>query len=116
MLGGVRFRRERLAAAASDEMIAATDVADLLVRRGLPFREAHGVVADLVRLAEDTGRSLSALTLEELAERSELLDGEYYEVLAQRSWLESKLSEGGTSSARLAQQIELAREALGVSP
>ena len=51
MLAGVRFDRERLAAAASDELIAATDVADLLVRRGVPFREAHGVVAGLVRTA-----------------------------------------------------------------
>ena len=44
-----RFDRERMAAAASDELIAATDVADLLVRRGVPFREAHGIVAGLVR-------------------------------------------------------------------
>ena len=42
MVSGVVFNRERLAEAASDELIAATDVADLLVRRGLPFREAHG--------------------------------------------------------------------------
>ncbi|MDQ4071395.1 MAG: argininosuccinate lyase, partial [Actinomycetota bacterium] len=45
MLRGTRFRRERMAAAASDELLAATDLADLLVRRGTPFREAHGVVA-----------------------------------------------------------------------
>ena len=40
----LEFDRERMAAAASDELLAATDVADLLVRRGVPFREAHGVV------------------------------------------------------------------------
>ena len=44
-----RFDRERMREAASDELIAATDVADLLVRLGVPFREAHGVVAGLVR-------------------------------------------------------------------
>ncbi len=49
MVSGLTFRRERMAAAAGDEMIAATDLADLLVRRGMPFREAHGVVAGLVR-------------------------------------------------------------------
>ena len=49
MLASIRFRRERLAAAAADEFLAATDIADLLVRRGVPFREAHGVVAGLVR-------------------------------------------------------------------
>src|SRR6478609_5585664 len=59
MVSGVSFHRERMQAAASDELIAATDVADLLVRRGLPFREAHGVVAGLVRTAVDSGRALS---------------------------------------------------------
>src|SRR6185437_3872008 len=65
MVGGVRFDRERMREAASDELIAATDVADLLVRLGLPFREAHGVVAGLVRHAVDNDRPLSALTDEE---------------------------------------------------
>ena len=53
MLRGLSFNRERLSEAASDEMLAATDVADLLVRRGVPFREAHGIVAGLVRRAVD---------------------------------------------------------------
>ena len=115
MIAGVRFERERLAAAAADEMIAATDVADLLVRLGMPFREAHGVVAGLVRGAVDTGRSLSQLSDEELAVHSEMLAahaGEYREVLAASSWLESKVSEGGTATPRLREQIALARSVL----
>jgi len=72
MISGASFHRERLAAAAGDELIAATDVADLLVRLGLPFRQAHGVVAGLVRVAVDSGRQLSELTPEELAVQSEL--------------------------------------------
>ena len=56
MLAGLSFDRERLAAAAADEMVAATDVADLLVRRGMPFREAHGVVGGLVRTALESGQ------------------------------------------------------------
>ena len=112
MLSGISFDPDRLAEAAADEMLAATDVADLLVRRGMPFREAHGVVGSLVRRALEGGRRLSELRPEEIAEVSELLDEEYYEVLAGRRWLESKVSEGGTSSARLAEQLERAREAL----
>jgi argininosuccinate lyase len=112
MIEGVSFRRERLQAAASDELIAATDVADLLVRRGVPFREAHGVVAGLVRTAVDGGRTLSQLTPHELSEHSEVLDEEYYEVLAQRSWLESKVSEGGTALVRVREQLQAARAAL----
>jgi argininosuccinate lyase len=112
MLGSIRFDRERLAAAAADEFLAATDIADLLVRRGLPFREAHGVVAGLVRSALDQGKTLSELTPEELAERSPLLDDEFYAVLRDGAWLESKVSRGGTSLARVREQLERARAAL----
>ncbi len=117
MLAGASFERERMAAAAGDELIAATDVADLLVRRGMPFREAHGVVAALVRTAVDSGRELSQLSGEELAAHSELLAGEgaaadYYKVLERESWLESKVSEGGTALARVREQVRLARDSL----
>jgi argininosuccinate lyase len=115
MLAGVAFDRTRLGAAASDEMIAAVDVADLLVRRGMPFREAHGIVGDLVRTAEDSGRTLSELTPAELGERSGLLDDEYYAVLAGSAWLESKVSEGGTALVRVREQLEAARAALAGS-
>ena len=118
MVAGVKFDRERMAAAASDELIAATDVADLLVRLGVPFREAHGIVAALVREAVDSDRKLSELRDAELAEQSELLAANadrFREVLRQSSWLESKVSEGGTSSARLAEQLELARAVLADS-
>jgi argininosuccinate lyase len=113
MLAGVSFRRERLAAAASDELIAATDVADLLVRRGMPFREAHGVVAGLVRRAVDSGRTLSELSADEVAGHSETLDFEGLQaVLKQSSWLESKVSEGGTALARVREQLHQARALL----
>jgi argininosuccinate lyase len=112
MLEGIEFDRERMEAASGDEMLAATEVADLLVRRGLPFREAHGVVGGLVRDAVERGKSLSELTPEELRERSEHLDDSYYEVLQRSSWLESKRIAGGTASAPLARQIAEARETL----
>src|SRR6202035_805342 len=74
MLAGIEFRRERLGAAGRDEFLAATDIADLLVRRGMPFRESHGVVAGLVRSAIEQGKPLSELSRAELAEHSPLLD------------------------------------------
>jgi argininosuccinate lyase len=112
MLGGMTFDRERLSAAASDEMIAAVDVADMLVRRGVPFRQSHGVVAGLVRSAVESGRSLSELSREELAQHSDVLDDEFYAVLSQGSWLESKVSEGGTALDRVREQLAHARAAL----
>jgi argininosuccinate lyase len=115
MLAGVSFDRERLAEAASDELIAATDLADLLVRLGVPFREAHGVVASLVRAALDQGSSLAELPPAELEAQSPLLaahDKEFRDVLARGSWLESKVSEGGTALARVKDQLILARARL----
>ncbi len=112
MLAGISFDRERMAEAAADEMAAATDIADLLVRRGMPFREAHGVVGGLVRHALERDIGLSEISRSELAGFSELLDDEYYEVLAEGSWLDSKLSRGGTSAEAVSRQLELAAESL----
>jgi argininosuccinate lyase len=112
MLAGIRFDRKRLAEASADEMLAATEIADLLVRRGVPFREAHGIVGDLVRHALEQGKALSELEASEVRGFSEHLDEEYYELLSGASWLESKRIEGGTASARLAEQIKSARETL----
>ncbi len=118
MIAGAGFDRERMRAAAADELIAATDVADLLVRLGMPFREAHGVVAGLVRTALDAGKPLSQLSAAELATHSALLGANherFLRVLAQSSWLESKISEGGTSLARVREQLALARHTLASS-
>jgi argininosuccinate lyase len=115
MIAGVSFDRERMSEAAADEMIAATDIADLLVRLDVPFRDAHGVVAGLVRSALDGGQTLSQLTREQLAAHSQVLaahEDEYRRALARDSWLESKVSEGGTSLARVREQLDLARAEL----
>jgi argininosuccinate lyase len=112
MLDGMAFRRERLAAAAGDEFLAATDIADLLVRKGVPFRESHGVVAGLVRAALDQGKPLSGLSREELRGHHEALDEDFYAMLAQGAWLESKVSVGGTALPRVREQLEQARARL----
>jgi argininosuccinate lyase len=113
MLATITFKRERLAQAASDELIAAVDLADLLVRRGVPFREAHGMVADLVRVAVADGRSLSSFSDSELAELAPAIDASALRALLQGdSWLESKVSAGGTALVRVREQLAAARAAL----
>ncbi|MHB1537231.1 MAG: argininosuccinate lyase [Solirubrobacteraceae bacterium] len=117
MIAGARFDRERMLAAASDELIAATDVADMLVKDGVPFRSAHGIVAGLVREAVSSGRALSQLSDDELAAASDALAGgdatqRFRAVLTQSSWLESKVSQGGTALARVREQLQLARAEL----
>jgi len=106
MVAGARFDRERMAAAAADELIAATDLADLLVTRGTPFREAHGVVAGLVREALERGVPLADVAVAALGP-------EAADVLERSSWLESKVSEGGTALARVREQLDRARALLG---
>jgi argininosuccinate lyase len=112
MIRGARFDRERMSAAAADDLIAATDVADHLVKQGVPFRQCHGIVAGLVRIAVDSGRTLAELTDDELIAASERLDpAAFRALLSQSSWLESKVSEGGTSLARVRDQLAAARSA-----
>ena len=113
MLAGIEFNRDRMSAAASDELIAATDVADLLVREGVPFREAHGIVGGLVRGAVESGRSLSELSDEDLQRLApQLPPAGFRALLEQSSWLESKVSDGGTSLARIDDQLTRARQVL----
>src|SRR4051812_3767908 len=121
MLAGITFNRERMASAASDEVLAATDVADLLVKRGIPFRTAHGIVGGLVRGALERGKALSELTEAELAELAPALRDDsatqpfrgFYELLEQGAWLESKVSTGGTALPSVREQLTEARHLLG---
>ena len=112
MLAGISFNRERLAAAAEDEMLAATDLADALVQEGVPFREAHGLVGGLVRASIESGRPLSELTDTELDGIPDDAKQAVHRALEKGQTIESKVSLGGTASGPLAKQIERAREAL----
>ncbi len=116
ILEDIAFDREALEEASGDEMLAATEVADLLVRQGVPFRKAHGIVGELVRDAIAGDGTLSGLSREQIAARSEALAGsggeEYYEVLQRGSWLESKRIAGGTASEAVTAQIAAAHTAL----
>jgi argininosuccinate lyase len=116
MLRGTRFCRERMAAAAADELLAATDLADLLVRRGVPFRESHGIVAGLVRAAVERGVALSQLGEDDLRTLAPALaPSDLAGVLREGAPLESKVSEGGTALLRVREQLERARaEVAGV--
>jgi argininosuccinate lyase len=112
MLSSVTFNRDRLALAASDEFLAATDIADMLVTRGVPFREAHGIVAGVVRSALDQGKLLSQLDADELAKHSPLLDEQFFKLLESPEWLAHKVSEGGTNLDRVREQLGRAEAAL----
>jgi len=112
MIESLAFHRERLASAAADEFLGATDVADLLVRRGVPFRDAHRMVAGLVRHALERGVALSELTDEELEKGAAGYADEVRAIVVGGDWIASKVSRGGTARARVEEQLERAREVL----
>ena len=110
-VAGLTLDRGRLAAALGTQMLA-TDLADYLVRRGVPFREAHHVAGGLVRVAESTGRELSGLTLEEMNAVHPAFADDVYEVFDPAASVESRAVRGGTAAASLEVQFGALSRAL----
>lgn len=111
MLRGATWRTERLARAAADPLIAATDLADHLTRRGMPFRHAHEIVGRIVRAAETDERRLDEFSLAELQAFSPLFEAsaaglQAAQVIAARDVI------GGTAPGQVATQLRLANERL----
>jgi argininosuccinate lyase len=96
-------------AAALDEAMLATDLADYLVRKGLPFRETHHLVGQVVRRAEDEGVALSQLDLETYQAVSPEFQADVYEVFNFNRSVEARSAEGGTAPKAVGAQIDQAR-------
>lgn len=109
---GVAFDRERMRAALSDGLLA-TDAADALVRRGIPFREAHRVVSEGVASAASRGWTLRELADRDPSHLPEPLTPEDVLDLTFEASVERRSSTGGTARAAVIEQIERARERLG---
>jgi argininosuccinate lyase len=110
MLAGVRVRKEAMRHAAMRGYATATDLADYLVKKGLPFREAHEAVARAVRFADSKGRDLSALELAELKSFSDLIDSDIFGVLTLEGSASSRDHIGGTAPVQVSDTIRRARE------
>jgi argininosuccinate lyase len=109
MLEGVTVFPERMQAAAGVGYTTATDLADWLVRvKGVPFREAHGVAARAVKLAESKGCGLAALALDELERIDPRLDAGVLEVLGVDRSVASRRSFGGTAPERVLEAVAAA--------
>jgi argininosuccinate lyase len=92
--------------------LLATELADYLVKKGVPFREAHGYVGQLVRTAEEQGKPFTELTLSEIQAVSPLFDAEIERVLSVEYSLAQRNMTGGTSPEALAEQLAAARSQL----
>ncbi len=105
-------RPERMAAALGDELLA-TELADYLVRRGVPFRESHHLVGQVVRAALERGAGLRALPLDVYGQISPHFGVDVLEVLDVRAAVEARDVTGGTATSSVRAQIERARALLG---
>lgn len=113
LVSGIRVKPEAMAAALRQGYATATDLADYLVKRGLPFRDAHEAVAQAVRAAELQGCDLSELTLDELQTFSPLIDKEVFGVLAVAGSLAARDHIGGTAPHQVRAAIARARVRVG---
>jgi argininosuccinate lyase len=105
MVATLRFDTDRMAALAPEGFSLATDVADWLVRQGVPFRNAHEISGELVRFCEENGLGLHEPTDAQLAAISPLLAPEVRSVLSVAGSLASRDGVGGTAPARVAEQL-----------
>ncbi|MEO5348507.1 MAG: argininosuccinate lyase [Magnetococcus sp. YQC-3] len=113
LIPGMVVRREVMARAAEVGFTTATDLADYLVRKGVPFREAHAVSGRLVRLCVERGCTLTQLSLEEMQQVDGRIDGDLLPLLAVESSLNARSSLGGTAFATVRQALEEVGTRLG---
>jgi argininosuccinate lyase len=112
MMGGLTVHAEKMRAAAREGFATATDLADYLVKKGLPFRDAHEAVARAVRHAESRGCDLADLPLAELQGFSALIEQDIFAVLSLDGSLNSRSHIGGTAPEAVRAAIRRARAAL----
>jgi argininosuccinate lyase len=114
MVSDMTANRDVLRAAAASGFSTATDLADWLVRRlGLPFRDAHHVTGTLVAMAEKAGIDLPDLSLAQMQGVHAGITAEVFEVLGVDNSVRSRMSYGGTSPVRVAEQVARWKAALG---
>jgi argininosuccinate lyase len=96
-LGATKFREDRLNCAASNSALLATEAADYLVRRGMPFRQAHDIVGKLLSQAERVNKKWTQLPLSELKKLSPAFEVDFFDGLNVESALAAKSVPGGTA-------------------
>ena len=109
------FKRERLREATSGGFMTATDLADYLVRKNMPFRQAHGIVGRIVAHCQERGRELAELDIKELQGFSKLIEKDVMEVLSVEGSINSRGSAGGTATVRVEEALLRVEKKLGIA-
>lgn len=115
VMRNITVNHERAHAAASSGYMNATELADYLVRKGMPFRDAHEVVGRVVMRAIEAGKEIEQLPLEELRKHSALIDADVYEALTLEATLKAKSQIGGTAREAVSESLKSARQVLAGS-
>jgi argininosuccinate lyase len=109
---GIEFRTARLAEAVAEDFSNATDVADYLAARGVPFREAYNLVGKVVKTSLAAGKLLKDLSLEEWKELHPAFEADIYEAISPRQVVAARNSYGGTGFEQVRQAIQAAQSRL----
>ncbi len=112
MLATLKVNPERMAEATRRGFLNATDAADYLVKRGVPFREAHGIIGKVVLYSTGAGKTLNELTLEEWRRFSPAFDAGILEAVEIEQCVEAKISPGGVARREVTAALQKAREGL----
>ncbi len=111
MLPGMQLNEERVSSLAGESQMLATDLADYLVGKGMPFREAHGIMRQLSRYCDDNFVTLQELPLAEYKKMSDLFTEDVYDISAESS-AAARDNPGGTAPVRVAAALEVAKKIL----
>jgi argininosuccinate lyase len=114
LLSGLSFNREILRHATEKGFMTATDLAEYLVRKNVPFRQAHAVVGQAVAYCVANAKELTDLTLEELRVFSDTVTEDVFEVLEAEGSVNSRTASGGTAGTAVMQALAKAETDLGI--
>ena len=112
MISTMKVNEDAMATQAKKGYLAATDVADYLAKKGLPFRRAHEIVGHLVLLCDQRGCDLEDLTLDDVKAESDLFESDIVNCLSLRDIANARLTEGGTGHDAVAAQLSKVKEIL----
>jgi argininosuccinate lyase len=109
LIGEMRVRPDKMRAAASRGFSTATDVADYVVRKGIPFRQAHEIVGKCVRYCIEQGKDIPELTLEEFRQFSPVIAEDIYQYVTLDASVNARKATGGTAREAVVREIARAR-------
>ncbi|MBR7086431.1 MAG: argininosuccinate lyase, partial [Prevotella sp.] len=106
MVETMTVRKERMRAAAKEGFINATDLADYLTKKGMPFRNAYKITGQIVAFCIDSGTDLESLPLEDYRSFSPLFEGDLYDEIALETCVNKRISKGGTGRESVLEQLK----------